>query len=64
MLFVGGAYNWCANRMRLSETIQTIGVNILSFNELFAQIIMVYVILGVGIGIIGSAISMRKYLDV
>lgn len=64
VLLVGGAYNWCANKMRLSETIQTIGINILSFNELFSQIIIVYVILGVGIGIIGSTISMRKYLDV
>ena len=64
LLLVGGAYNWCANRIRLSETIQTVGVNILSFNELFTQIIAVYMILGVGIGIIGSAISMRKYLDV
>lgn len=64
LLLVGGAYNWCANKMRLSETIQTIGINILSFNELFSQIIIVYIILGVGIGIIGSTISMRKYLDV
>lgn len=64
LVLVGGAYNWCANRMRLSETIQTIGVNILSFNELFTQIIIVYIVLGVGIGIVGSAISMRKYLDV
>lgn len=64
LLLVGGAYNWCANKVRLSETIQTIGINILSFNEMFTQIIIVYMILGVGIGIIGSTISMKKYLDV
>lgn len=64
VVLVGGIYNWCANKMRLSETIQNINVDILSFNELFTQIIIVYVILGVGIGIIGSTISMRKYLDV
>lgn len=64
LLLVGGAYNWCANKLRLSETIQTIGINVLNFNDLFTEIILVYVILGVGIGIIGSAISMRRYLDV
>lgn len=64
VLLVGGAYNWCANKMRLSETIQKIGIDILSFNELFSQVIIVYMVLGVGIGIIGSVISMRKYLDV
>lgn len=64
LVLVGGIYNWCANKLRLSDTIQTIGVNVLSFNELFTEIIIVYMVLGVGIGIIGSAISMRKYLDV
>ena len=64
LVLVGGAYNWCASKMRLSETIQTIGINVLNFNALFTEIILVYIILGVGIGIIGSSISMRKYLDV
>jgi len=31
---------------------------------MIAQIAVVYVLLGVGIGIVGSSISMRKYLDV
>ena len=34
------------------------------FKELFTSILIVYIILGVGIGIIGSRVSMKKYLDV
>ena len=36
----------------------------LQFKDLFSSILIVYIILGVGIGIIGSRVSMRKYLDV
>ena len=61
---VGAIYNWCAIKVAQSETIQLIGVNMLQFNQLFSSILIVYIILGVGIGIIGSRISMRKYLDV
>ena len=61
---VGALYNWGTIKMAQSETIQKIGVNMLQFKDLFSSIIIVYIILGVGIGIIGSRISMRKYLDV
>jgi len=58
---VGALYNWGTIKMAQSETIQKIGVNMLQFKDLFSSILIV---LGVGIGIIGSRISMRKYLDV
>ena len=61
---VGALYNWCTIKMAQSETIQTIGINMLQFKDLFSSILIVYIILGVGIGIIGSRVSMRKYLDV
>ena len=61
---VGALYNWGTIKMAKSETIQKIGVNMLQFKDLFSSILIVYIILGVGIGIIGSRISMRKYLDV
>lgn len=61
---VGALYNWGTIKMAQSETIQKIGVNMLQFKDLFSSILIVYIILGVGIGIIGSRISMRKYLDV
>ena len=64
IILVGGGYNFLAGKIMGSETIQTIGVNILSFGQLSGQIILVYLVLGVGIGIIGSSISMKRYLEV
>lgn len=61
---IGGIYNLIVSKLIASSTMQTIGVSILSFNNLFAQIVSVYMILGIGIGILGSSISMRKYLEV
>ncbi len=61
---VGAIYNWCAIKMAQSETIQLIGINMLQFSDLFSSILIVFIILGVGIGILGSRISMKKYLDV
>ena len=40
------------------------GISIVSFAELFSSIATVYLILGIGIGVTGSSISMRKYLEV
>ena len=64
IILVGGGYNFLSGKVMASETIRTIGVNILSFGQLSGQIILVYLVLGVGIGIIGSSISMKKYLEV
>ena len=61
---IGMLYNLIATKLVASPTFQTIGVSILTFSNLFAQIITVYLILGIGIGILGSSISMRKYLEV
>jgi uncharacterized membrane protein len=41
-----------------------ISVSLLSFNDLYKTILIVYFGLGIGIGIVGSSISMRKYLEV
>ena len=64
ILIVGGGYNYIATHLANSETWQKLSLNLLSFGDMFGQIVLVYMILGVGIGIIGSSISMRKYLDV
>lgn len=61
---IGILYNAVVSKLMVSDTIQKIGVSILSFNNLFTEIIIVYLILGIGIGILGSSISMKKYLDV
>ena len=61
---IGGIYNGIAGRLAQDPTIQKTGINILSFNNIFTEIIVVYLILGIGIGVLGSSISMKKYLDV
>ena len=42
----------------------TSGLSLLPFNSMITMIFIVYMILGVGIGVVGSVISMRKYLEV
>ncbi len=65
ILIVCLGYNALADKFLASSIAQKIStISLLSFGEMVNLIILVYIILGVGIGIIGSAISMRKYLDV
>ena len=64
VLLIGLAYNMVSNRIIGSSLNNIIGFNLLSFNELFNLIIIVYISLGIGIGILGSAMSMRRYLKV
>ena len=37
---------------------------LLTIQEMFVPLLIVYLVLGLGIGALGSAISMRKYLKV
>jgi len=64
ILIVGGGYNYIATQIAQSETWQKLSLDLLSFGNMIGQIVLVYMFLGVGIGVIGSSISMRKYLDV
>ena len=64
ILLVGGGYNLLANKISGNKTVQDIGINVISFASMSTQVILVYLILGIGIGVIGSSISMRKYLEV
>lgn len=57
-------YALISNSVANSDIMQKIGVNLLSFNNMLNLLIVVYLILGIGIGTIGSSISMRKYLKV
>ena len=47
-----------------SEFMQVINMSLISFKDMFSSIIFVYMLLGIGIGVLGSMISMRKYLKV
>ena len=64
IVIVGGAYNFIANEMVNAEFMQLINGSLVSFNDMLSSIIMVYMLLGIGIGALGSVISMRKYLKV
>ncbi len=61
---IGLAYNSVINMMLSSVVIQRINISLYSFSDIFARLLIVYVLLGIGIGITGSIISMRKYLKV
>lgn len=64
LLVVGGGYNILSEKMMSSSLVEKIHFVAVNFNEMISLIIVVYLILGIGIGIVGSSISMKKYLDV
>ena len=57
-------YNAVATK--IEESLMTVKVNmpLLTIQEMFVPLLIVYLVLGIGIGALGSAISMRKYLKV
>ncbi len=61
---VGFSYNGTLSKILESTVIQNMTVSFYTFDQLFVKILIVYFILGIGIGILGSIISMRKYLKV
>ena len=64
IVIVGGAYSFIADKLVSSEFMQLINMSLISFGDMFNSIIFVYMLLGIGIGVLGSVISMRKYLKV
>ena len=64
ILMVGGGYKVIATNLLNSQVIQNLGITLVSFGDMFNMLILVYLILGMGIGVLGSVISMRKYLEV
>lgn len=64
IFILGVAYNFVLGKMITSTVVSSIGLSLLTFSDIFALIITVYLVLGIGIGTLGSIISMRKYLEV
>ena len=64
ILIVGGSYKVIATKLLESSIIQNLGITLVSFSDMFSMIIIVYLVLGIGIGVVGSAMSMKKYLEV
>ena len=64
ILIVGGTYNIITTKMAASDFVRVMVMNLVGLNEMLVSIIAVYLILGIGIGTVGSVVSMRKYLKV
>ena len=57
-------YDIAITKIEATEILQQMGITLLQFVELVESISIVYVVLGVFVGMVGSSISMRKYLEV
>lgn len=63
ILVLGIAYSLITNAAA-NSIISTMGIKLLSFTDMTTLLVIVYMVLGIGIGALGSFISMRKYLQV
>ena len=73
IVLVGGLYVWVKKGL-IGNLIQgwlkgfnnmnTGMENLLQFDQMFGQIMTIFLIIGIGIGVLGSIISMKKYLKV
>lgn len=65
IVILGFTYNFVADAIISNGVFSdTIGLSLLTFSDMLAMLFVVYIIIGIGIGAIGSAISMKKYLEV
>ncbi len=64
ILIVGLAYNALIPSLTETMVVKKLDITFVTFNEMFSMIIIVYLLLGIGIGTTGSIMSMRKYLEV
>ena len=63
ILVLGIAYSLITNAAA-NSIISTMGIKLLSFTDMTTLLVIVYMVLGIGSGALGSSISMRKYLQV
>ena len=64
IVLLGVSYNFAIDKLLDSSVATMVSFNLLTFSDMFGLVLTVYLILGIGIGVIGSTISMRKYLEV
>lgn len=64
LVIVGLLYDVIIQNIEASKVLQQLGVTLLQFSELAKPITLVYAVLGIGLGIVGSSVSMKKYLEV
>ena len=61
---IGVAYTYIAGKLSGAIFLEMANWRLIEFKDMFNLILTVYLALGIGIGMVGSGISMRKYLDV
>ena len=64
LIIVSGLYMVLAKNITFVNFLARLHLNLLAFNEMFNFIVIIYLVLGMGIGVIGSTKSMKKYLKV
>ena len=64
LVIIGIVYYAGGNAITDSVILQKVGYTLLSFSDMVSLLVTVYLVLGIGIGTLGSVISMRKYLKV
>lgn len=64
IVVLGLAYNLIVHLLAGNTVLNRMGMSLLSFSDMITLLIVVYLGLGIGIGALGSTISMRKYLQV
>ena len=62
-LILGGIYHFAYSKLS-NIVISNTRFNLLEFSSIFQNVIIVYAVLGIGIGVLGSVLSMKKYLKV
>ena len=58
------AYDYVVAGIEASDILQTMNITLLHYSEILKMVSVVYVILGIGIGMFGSAFSLKKYVEV
>jgi len=64
LVVIGFAYNAVIDKLMTLDLMSKLGVVFVNFTDMLNLILIVYAILGIGIGVVGSMISMKRYLEV
>ncbi len=73
IILLGGLYIWIKNGIignALNGWLKEISnmssgmENLLQFDQMFPQLMLIFLVIGIGIGVLGSVMSMKKYLKV
>lgn len=64
IIIVGFSYNAIAVKVVQVEMLKSLNISLVSFTDMLNLIMSMYFAIGIGIGVLGSSMSMRKYLEV